>query len=157
MRAGKMWRTMDAREHEGDEEDGQLRERDVAVQWAFNRYIHSTRASIYERNKSNVLETNILFANSYIPAKSTPTHNPFRRNIHTIRNLYFLPRPRNQLRPDHLRQPSNIRRSALLQPPTLVTGGRREEAPADVGNENANAIRRRQTCVSGEVVCESSD
>ena len=47
---------MDAREHEGVEEDGQLRERDFAVQWAFNRYIHSTRASTHQRNKSNVLK-----------------------------------------------------------------------------------------------------
>ena len=47
---------MDAREHEGVEEDGQLRERDIAVQRAFNRYFHPTRASIYERNKSNILK-----------------------------------------------------------------------------------------------------
>ena len=58
MCAGKVWRTMDAREHEEDEEDGQLRERDVAVQWAFDRYNQSTHAIVCERNKSNVLKPN---------------------------------------------------------------------------------------------------
>ena len=37
IRAGEMGRTVDAREHGGNEEDGQLRERDVAVQRAFDR------------------------------------------------------------------------------------------------------------------------
>ena len=95
------------------------------------------------RNKEERTENFFFLPNSDIPAESTPTHTAFRRNIHPTRNLHLLARARNQLRPGHLRQPTDIRRHALLQPPTLFTAGKREEAPADVGNEDGNAIWRR--------------